>query len=78
VTEGAIRPFLRIVHQDDADYYRGRAIQEQIAAQKARCEQARKSHDQLAAMYRFRALMLADEPASAAEPVRIRVEETVS
>jgi hypothetical protein len=55
----------------DASYFRRRALQEQIAAQKATCEAARKSHDELASMYRFRALMLSDEPAleSGREPI---------
>jgi hypothetical protein len=46
------------VREDDASYYRTRALQEQVAAQKATCEAARTCHDQLAAIYRFRALML--------------------
>jgi hypothetical protein len=45
-----IKPLLRVVRPDDADYFRARAIQEQIAAQKATCEAARKRHDELAAM----------------------------
>ena len=48
------------VREDDASYYRTRALQEQVAAQKATCEAARTCHDQLAAIYRFRALMLSD------------------
>lgn len=43
---------------DDLNYFRARAVQEQVAAQKADCEQARKRHEELAAMYRFRAAML--------------------
>lgn len=43
---------------DDAEYYRTRSLQEQVAAQKATSEAARESHDQLAAMYRFRAMMV--------------------
>lgn len=73
-----ITPFLRFVHPDDADYYRGRAIQEQIAAQKATCVQARNSHDQLAAMYRFRALMLSDGPLPEGVAVGERIAEAVS
>lgn len=42
----------------EADYLRARAVQEQVAAQKAASEAARDRHDQLAAMYRFRAMML--------------------
>jgi hypothetical protein len=73
-----IKPLLRVVRPDDADYFRARAIQEQIAAQKATCEAARKRHDELAAMYRFRALMLPDGLESEPGPVRTRTFETVS
>jgi hypothetical protein len=41
------------VRAADADYLRARAVQEQVAAQKAASEAARDRHDQLAAMYRF-------------------------
>jgi hypothetical protein len=44
----------------DVDYYRRRAIQEQVAAQNAHCPTARKLHDELASMYRFRVSMLSD------------------
>ena len=70
------RPFVRV--DDDTDYYRRRAMQEQIAAQKATCEAARERHDQLAAMYRFRALMDSDEPASGSDPVAETALETVA
>jgi hypothetical protein len=43
---------------DDLSYFRGRAAQEQVAAQNATCQEARMSHEQLAAMYCFRAAML--------------------
>jgi hypothetical protein len=49
----------------DVDYYRRRAIQEQVAAQKAACPTARKLHDELAAMYRFRVSMLSNAWAEA-------------
>jgi hypothetical protein len=61
-------PVLRSVRADDASYFRNRALHEQVAAQKATCEAARKSHDALALMYRFRAAMLSAGPASA-DPV---------
>ena len=48
--------------QDDVDYYRTRAVQEQVAAQKASCEAARERHEELAAMYRFRSAMLTTHP----------------
>lgn len=44
--------------RNDAEYYHDRAIEEQIAAQLATCPQARKRHDELATMYRFRELLL--------------------
>lgn len=52
----------RSVRVDDRSYYRARAIQEQVAAQKAGSGPARERHDQLAMMYRFRAAMLLNEP----------------
>ena len=48
--------------KDDASYYRRRALEEQIAGQKAACDTARHCHEQLAAMYRFRAAMLSKAP----------------
>jgi hypothetical protein len=63
---------------DDATYFRRRARQEQIAAQKARCEAARNRHDQLAAMYRFRALMSSGEPTARSKPSSGKAFETVS
>jgi hypothetical protein len=44
----------------DIEYYRNRALQEQLAAQNAASAAARLSHDELAAMYRFRVSMLSD------------------
>jgi hypothetical protein len=73
-----IRPLLRIVRADDAGYYRARALQEQVAAQKANCEAARKSHDQLAMMFRFRALMSPAGPQLGADPFEERALEAVS
>lgn len=52
---------------DDAIYFRERAVQEQVAAQKATCEAARLRHEELATMYRFRAAMLTTHPSSWAE-----------
>jgi hypothetical protein len=45
------------MRQDDASYFRRRALQEQVAAQRASCEAARLRHEELATMYRFRAVM---------------------
>lgn len=50
------------MREDDFSYFKRRAIQEQIVAQKATCEAARQRHDELAAMYRFRAAMLTKTP----------------
>lgn len=46
--------------RDDGEYFRVRALQEQAAAQKATSPSARKSHDELASIYRFKAWMLSD------------------
>lgn len=46
------------MRDDDLRYFRKRALEEQIAAQRSACEAARHRHDELAAMYRFRAAML--------------------
>lgn len=73
-----IRSLLRIVRADDAGYYRARALQEQVAAQKANCEAARKSHDQLAMMFRFRALMSPEAAQPGSDPFRENVLEAVS
>ena len=45
------------MRDDDISYFRRRALQEQVAAQRASCEAARLRHDELATMYRFRAAM---------------------
>lgn len=50
------------MREDDAGYFGRRALQEQIAAQRAICEAARRRHDELAMMYRFRAAMLTKGP----------------
>ena len=53
--------------REDEAYYRRRALQEQVAAQRASCPAARDSHDELATMYRFRAAMLSTGPESWAD-----------
>ena len=45
----------------DVAYYRKRALQEQVAAQRAGCPTARSIHDELAALYRFRVSILTDD-----------------
>lgn len=61
---------------DDISYFRRRALEEQVAAQKASCEEARKRHDELALIYRFRVMMLSNGrrsglelPGKVAEPL---------
>ena len=46
------------VHQDDASYYHSRVVQEQTAAANARCDAARRCHDELAIRYLLREGML--------------------
>lgn len=48
------------MRQDDRDYFRFRALQEQAAAQESKNVAARRCHDQLASIYRFKAWMLSD------------------
>ena len=49
----------------EIDYYRRRAIEEQIAARKASCPTARDVHDELAAAYLFRVSILSNAWAKA-------------
>lgn len=60
---------------DDISYFRRRALQEQVAAQKASCEAARKRHDELALIYRFRVMMLSNDRRSGLELVPGKVAE---
>ncbi|HEY6048967.1 MAG TPA: hypothetical protein VIV07_07975 [Sphingomicrobium sp.] len=60
--------------EENAVYFRRRALQEQLAAQTATCKVARDRHDELAAMYRFRAAMLRPHPRSWAEALQEHVE----
>lgn len=48
--------------KDDVSYYRQRASQEERAARNATCTVARERHEELAALYRFRATLLAPAP----------------
>lgn len=50
------------MHEGDVSYWGRRAIEEQVAAQKATCEAARGRHEELATMYQFRAAMLSTRP----------------
>jgi hypothetical protein len=56
----------------EIDYYRRRAIQEQVAAQNAKCPTAQMIHDELAAAYRFRVSMLNDVCAEAGVAIALR------
>jgi len=49
---------------DDIEYFRARALQEQVLAGNARSPEARKSHDALAMIYRFKVAMLPQGPES--------------
>ena len=51
----------------DVEYFRARALEEQLAAGTARSPEARKCHDALAMMYRFKAAMLSTGPESWAD-----------
>lgn len=51
-------------HLEDIDYFRARAIQEQLAAGRATYDEARKRHDELAMLYRFKVAMLSMGPDS--------------
>lgn len=53
----------QLIHENDLCFYRRRALQEQVAAQRASSDSARRSHEKLATAYRFRAAMLS-EPVS--------------
>ena len=60
--------------EDDANYFKRRALQEQVAAQRATCKVARDRHDELATMYRFRAAMLTTHPGCWAETLQQQAE----
>lgn len=64
--------------KDDASYYRRRALEEQIAGQKAACDTARHCHEQLAAMYRFRAAMLSKAPGYSPSALQPPLEEAAA
>jgi hypothetical protein len=48
---------------EDADYFARRALEEDAAARRATCRAARERHEELAAMYRFRAGAVSARPA---------------
>jgi len=58
------------MREDDATYFRRRALQEQLAAQLATSKVARDRHDELATMYRFRAAMVTTHPRCWAEALQ--------
>ena len=47
---------------DNVEYFRARALQEQVAAAKAKSPEARDRHDELAMIYRFKVAMLSTGP----------------
>jgi len=55
------------MRENDTTYFYRRSVDEQVAAQRAECEEARHRHEELATMYRFRAAMLTMRPASWAD-----------
>jgi hypothetical protein len=59
---------------DDASYFKRRALQEQLAARNAASSVARERHDELATMYRFRAAMLTTDPRCWAEALQQQAE----
>lgn len=63
--------------EDDAAYYRKRALVEQVAAQGATCEAARRCHDELAAAYRFRAAILSEQSPEHAEIGQMSLDKIV-
>lgn len=61
--------------EDDVSYFRRCAIEERLAAERAKCAEARFVHDKLASMYRFRAVLLGESPKCVAVAVRNQLEE---
>ena len=60
--------------ENDAAYFRRRAIEEQVAAQKATCKAACERHEELATMYRFRSFMLTTHPDRWSEALQSQTE----
>jgi hypothetical protein len=60
--------------EDEASYFRRRALQEHFAARNASCKVARDRHDELASMYRLRAAMLTTQPRFWAEALQQQAE----
>ncbi|HEX6219141.1 MAG TPA: hypothetical protein VFZ35_07700 [Sphingomicrobium sp.] len=58
------------MRSDEAEYCRRRALQEQLATQKAVSSAARQRHDELATMYSFRARLLAADPETSLKEYR--------
>jgi len=57
-------------HPSDIDYFRRRALDEQVAAANAASARARGSHDELAMIYRFKVAMLSTGHDSWADSAR--------
>lgn len=58
------------MRSDEAEYCRRRALQEQLATQKAVSAAARQRHEELATMYSFRTRLLMADPQSRLEEYR--------
>lgn len=56
----------------DQVYYRNRVLQEDEAAKKATCTEARDRHEELAAAYRLRCSVMKALPLAAGEPIAAR------
>src|SRR5690348_7114028 len=54
----------RSIPGGDLEYFRSRALQEQVAAGQAQGSEATRRHDELAMMYRFKVAMLSSGPDS--------------
>jgi len=63
---------------EDVEYYRRRAVQEQLAAGNAASEEARKCHDELAMLYRIKVAMLSTRPDSWAGSLAAKPESQVA
>ena len=61
--------------EDDISYFRRREIEERSAAGRASCAEARFVHDQLASMYRFRAVQLEKPPKCGVDAQSSELEE---
>lgn len=66
----------RPITSSDSAYFRERAVEEDLAANGARCAAARERHEEMADMYRFRVSMLKRDLPSWPSPVAGAAEKT--